>query len=91
MANGNTSAGKSLGQDGSGNLYYGHDVDTTNPTTIYRSTDNGTTWAPYDSGVPQLQEATQFLVNPVDRKMYVYIENEAANSGTLYRTVNPVQ
>jgi len=91
MGNGNTSAGKALGQDGSGNLYYGHDLDTHNPTTIYRSTDNGTTWTPYASGVPQFLEATQFLVNPVDRKMYVYIEDEAANVGTLYRTVNSVQ
>jgi hypothetical protein len=91
MGNGNTSAGKSLGQDGSGNLYYGHDFDTTNPTTIYRSTDNGATWSAYDSGIPQFLEATQFLVNPSDRKMYVYIEDEAANVGTLYRTANPVQ
>ena len=91
MPNRNTSAGKSLGRDGSGNLYYGHNFDTTNPTTIYRSIDNGATWTAYDSGVPHFLEAAQFLVDPADRKMYVYVEDEATGVGTLYRTASPVQ
>ena len=91
LKNTNTSAGKGLGVDGNGYLYYGHNHDTLHATVIRRSTDDGNTWTAYDSGIPPFLEGHEFIVNPADRKLYAIIEDGATNNGWLYSTVNPVQ
>jgi len=89
LKNNNTSAGRSLGQDAQGNLYYGHNHDTTNPTTVYRSTDDGATWSAFDTGLPQFLEDHEFIVNPIDGKMYTVVGDETTG-GWVYSTVNPI-
>jgi len=91
LKNTNTSAGKGLGADANGYLYYGHNHDTLDRTAVYRSTDDGNTWSAYDSGIPAFLEGHEFTVNPADRKLYAIIEDGATNNGWLYCTVNPVQ
>jgi hypothetical protein len=91
LNNAGSSAGKGLTRDANGNLYYGHDQDPGNPTDVYLSTDNGATWAAFDSGIPPGLQGRQFAVNPSDRKLYAVITDENTSSGWLYRTVNPVQ
>jgi len=91
LKNPNSSDGKGLGRDANGNLYYGHNHDTTDPTVVYRSTDDGNTWSAYDSGIPPFLEGHRFVVNPADSKLYAVIEDGVTNNSWLYRTVNPVQ
>ena len=87
LINQNTSAGKGIGRDANGNLYYGHNHDPLNPITIYRSSDNGSTWSEFDNGIPkQYLEAAHFTYNHSDGQMYVVIFEEATNHGWLYRT-----
>ncbi len=91
LSNPNVSAGKGLTRDANGNLYYGHDQDPSDPTDVYLSTDNGTTWAAFDSGIPPNLQGRQFTVNPSDHRLYAVITDEHTSSGWLYRTINPVQ
>lgn len=86
-----SSAGKGLGRDGNGILYYGHNQDPADPTVVYRSTDDGNTWSEYDAGIPSGLQARQFAVDAVDRKLYAVIVDEKLGGGWLYRTVNTVQ
>ena len=90
LKNPNSSAGKGLGRDANGNLYYGHNQDPKDTVVVYRSTDDGSTWKAYDAGIPSGLQARQFAVNPVDRKLYAIIVNEGSG-GWIYRTINPVQ
>src|SRR6266702_3566261 len=84
-------SGKGMGRDANGNLYYGHNSDPTNPTVVYCSTDDGNTWSACDSGIPPFLQGHEVVVNHADGKLYAVTEDEAAKTGTLYRTVNPVQ
>ena len=89
--NQNTAAGKALGRDGNGTLYYGHNHDTNQPTVVFCSSDDGENWSACDSGIPAGLEGHRFTVNPADRKMYAVIEDGTTNNGWLYRTASPVQ
>jgi ligand-binding sensor domain-containing protein len=91
LSNHNTADGKGLGRDATGNLYYGHNHDTTDPTVVYRSTDDGAHWSAFDAGIPPSLEGHRFIVNPSDRKLYAVIEDGATNHGWIYCTANPVQ
>lgn len=91
LPNQNSSAGKGLGRDGTGRLYYGHNHDPNNLTVVHCSTDDGKTWSACDSGIPQGLEGHQFFVNPSDRKLYAVIEDGNTNNGWVYATSNPVQ
>ena len=87
LKNQNTSAGKGIGRDSAGNLYYGHNSDSLNPITIYRSTDNGASWSEFDNGIPQQYlQGRNFTYNHSDGQMYVVIFDEATGHGWLYRT-----
>ena len=88
--NGNTASGRVLGKDGAGNLYYTHNPDPLDPHVIFRSTDQGITWQPFDAGIPTTPAVLthQFFHNPHDGNMYAVIE-AASNSrntppGQLY-------
>ena len=91
LTNHNTADGKGLGRDANGNLYYGHNHDTTDPTVVYRSSDDGNTWSAFDSGIPSSLEGHEFVVNPADRRLYAVIEDGTTNNGWLYGTASPVQ
>ena len=91
LKNPNSSAGKGLGRDANGNLYYGHNQDPMDTVVVYRSTDDGNTWKACDAGIPSGLQARQFAVDPVDRRLYAVIVDEKTGSGWLYRTVNAVQ
>ena len=88
LVNKNTSAGKGIGVDAAGNIYWGHNRDILNPIMIYRSTDGGETWSEYDSGIPPLLEGHGFLQNPFDGKLYAVIEDGKTNNGWVYRTIH---
>ncbi len=49
------------------------------------------TWSACDSGIPPFLQGHEVVVNHADGKLYAVTEDEAAKTGTLYRTVNPVQ
>jgi hypothetical protein len=89
--NSNTADGEALGRDANGTLYYGHRLDTKDPTVVYCSTDDGNTWVACDSGLPQFKQANRLVVNPADGRLYAVVRDEAPSQGVLYRTVNPVQ
>jgi hypothetical protein len=89
-SNSNTADGLALARDANGTLYYGHKKDSSDPTSMYCSTDDGSTWKACDSGMPHLLQVRRIAVNPTDRKLYAVVHDDAAG-GALYRTVNPVQ
>ena len=91
LSNRNSADGKAMGQDAHGNLYYGHRHDTTNLTSVYRSINDGASWQAFDNGIPTGLEAHEFLISPIDNKMYSVIEDGGTNHGWVYRTVNAVQ
>jgi hypothetical protein len=90
-SNNNTADGIALGRDTNGTLYYGHRQDSSDPTTIYCSTDDGNTWKGCATGVPQSQEVFRFVLNHADGKMYAVVRDLTTDTGALYRTVNPVR
>ena len=89
-SNSNTADGIALARDANGNLYYGHKKDASDPTSVYCSTDDGSTWIACDSGMPQFLQVRRFVINPTDRKLYAVVHDDTTG-GMLYRTVNPVQ
>jgi hypothetical protein len=89
-ANSNTADGYALARDANGTLYYGHKRDSSDPTSLYCSTDDGSTWKACDGGIPQSLAVRRLVVNPADRKMYA-IGWDVNDIGTLYRTIDPVQ
>jgi hypothetical protein len=80
-----------LGRDAAGDLFYGHDPDPSDSTTVRCSADDGSTWKAYDSGIPSGLRAQSFVVNPADGRLFAVIRDEASNTASLYSTVNPVQ
>jgi hypothetical protein len=87
LKNENTSAGKGIGKDAAGNLYWGHNRDLHNQILIYRSADDGATWSEFDSGIPAGLEGHEFVENPADGRVYAVIEDGATNNGWVYRTI----
>ena len=90
-SNSRTADGRGLARDASGTLYYGHRLDPSDPISLYCSTDNGGSWSPCDSGLPQSREVHRLAVNPADGRMFLTTWDEVNQAGALYRTVNPVQ
>ncbi len=86
-----TADGIAMARDSSGVLYYGHGSAAADPTVLYCSTDDGSTWQACDGGLPQAQEIHRLVVNPADEKMYATVWDEVSGTGKIYRTVNPVQ
>jgi len=91
LKNLNTSPGKAIGSDVAGNLYWGHSRDPHNRVVIYHSTNDGTTWSQFDSGIPPGLEGHGFVQNPSDQKVYAVIEDGATNDGWIYRTHSAVR
>jgi hypothetical protein len=86
LGNGNTSAGDGLYRDSLGSIYYGHNKDTVNPITVYRSLDQGATWQDWSTGINSASHLTghQFIENLVDGKIYAVIIDSATNAGAVY-------
>jgi len=91
LTNNNTAAGRAMGRDAAGDLFYGHNPDPSDSTTVRCSTDDGSTWKACDSGIPSGLRALSFVVNPVDGRLFAVIRDEASNTAFLYRTVDPIQ
>jgi hypothetical protein len=91
LANHNTAAGKGMGRDASGDLFYGHNPDPSDTTSVRCSIDDGASWKACDSGIPAGLTAQDFLVSPADGKLYTVIRDESGNAGFLYRTTTAVQ
>jgi hypothetical protein len=91
LANHNTAAGKGMGRDAGGDLFYGHNPDPSDSTGVRCSTDDGATWKPCDSGIPAGLTAQDFIVSPSDGKLYSVIRDESGNAGFLYGTTAAVQ
>jgi hypothetical protein len=81
--NNNTAAGKVLGRDGAGNLYYTHQPDSTDQVIVHRSTAQGIagSWSAYDSGLPASgypgvagNTVKQYFYNPHDGRMYIVVQ-----------------
>lgn len=77
-------------KDANGNLYYGHDLDSLDPTVVYRSTDSGNTSSAYDAGLPP-STGRQFAVDSGDGRLYLVVADQSSGGGALDRTVDPVQ
>ena len=77
-------------------LYYGYsNSNGTDQGTIYRSTDNGSTWIAQNSGIPTSSnggnlEAWHFITNPADHKLYVNLQDGQTNNGWEYVSTNPI-
>jgi hypothetical protein len=91
LANHTTAAGKGMGRDAAGDLFYGHNPDPSDSTSVRCSTDDGATWRACDSGIPAGLTAQDFLVSPADGKLYSVIRDENGNAGFLYSTTSAVQ
>ena len=91
LANGNTANGHGLGRAAGGEMFYSHNADTTNNSSVECSTDNGSTWTECDSGMPQGLTAHAFVVSPADGKLYAVMQDESTDNAMLYATVNRVQ
>jgi hypothetical protein len=91
LANHNTANGKGMGRDAHGDLFYGHNPDPSDTTSVRCSTDDGATWKACDSGIPAGLTAQDFIVSPADGKLYSVIRDESGNAGFLYATTATVQ
>lgn len=91
LANGNTANGHGMARSSSGELFYGHNADPTNNTSVECSTDNGSTWSGCDSGMPSGLTGHEFVVSPADGKLYAVMHDEGAGTGALYVTTSAVQ
>lgn len=74
--------GRVLFADSQFNIYYGKNIDS-DPASVYRSTDGGSTWQRFDTGMPSGLDIESFAQNPVDGKIYA-----AQDGPDLYRTLN---
>jgi hypothetical protein len=74
--------GRTLFTDSQSVIYYAKKADT-DPVTIYRSSDGGSNWQPFDAGIPAGLDIESLAQNPNDGKIYA-----ASNGPNLYRTVN---
>lgn len=86
VSNPNTSAGDAIYRDSASSIYEGHNNDTVNPISVYRSLDQGATWQEWDTGLPAHLDAWQFLENPNDGMLYAVILDDSTNAGWIYRT-----
>lgn len=87
LGNANTSAGNALYRDSNGSIYEGHNHDTSNAITIYRSLDQGTSWQEWDTGIPTTHlDIAQFIENPSDGKIYAVVVDDSTNAGSIYST-----
>ena len=91
LANTNTAQGHGMARNASGELFYGHNADPTNPTSVQCSADDGSTWTACDSGLPSGLTGREFVINPSDGKLYAVMLDEGAGTGALYRTVSAAQ
>jgi hypothetical protein len=88
--NSNTADGYALAS-ANGTLYYGHKFDSSDPTSLYCSTNDGQTWTACDGGMPHSLEVRRLVVNPADKKMYAIAWDTTTDTGAVYSTANPVQ
>jgi hypothetical protein len=91
LANHNTANGKALGRDAAGDMFYGHNPDPSDTTSVRCSTDDGATWKACDSGVPAGLTAQSFVISPADGKLFAVLRDESGNAGFLHRTTIAVQ
>jgi hypothetical protein len=91
LANPNTSEGKGLGRDSAGDLFYGHNPDPNDTTSVRCSTNSGSTWVACDSGIPSGLTAQDFVISPADGHLFAVMRNEGGNAGSLYKTVSAIQ
>lgn len=91
LANGNTANGHGLARSAGGELFYGHNADPTNNSSVECSTDNGSAWTQCDSGMPAGLTGHEFVVSPADGKLYAVMQDEGTGNGTLYVTTSAVQ
>jgi hypothetical protein len=91
LPNHNTANGKGMGRDSAGDLFYGHNPDPSDTSSVRCSTDAGASWKACDSGIPPGQTAQDFVVSPADGRLLAVIRNENGNAGSLYRTTSAVQ
>lgn len=91
LTNGNTANGHGMARTASGELFYGHNADPTNNSSVECSTDNGSTWRECDTGMPSGLTGHEFLVSPADGKLYAVMQDEGTGNGTLYVTTGAVQ
>jgi hypothetical protein len=89
--NPSTADGIAMARDANGMLYFGHRYASGDPTSVYCSADDGSTWQACDSGLPKSQEVYRMAVNPADGKMYATVWDVAGDGAKIYRTVKPVQ
>ena len=91
LTNHNTAAGKGMGRDSGGDLFYSHNPDPSDTTSVRCSTDDGATWKACGSGIPAGLTGQDFIVSSADGKLYAVIRDETGNAGFLYRTTSAVQ
>ena len=91
LANHNTAAGKGMGRDAAGDLFYGHNPDSNDTSSVRCSTDGGLNWSRCDSGIPGGLTAQDFVISPADGRLFAVMRDEGGNSGSLYRTTSAIQ
>ncbi len=96
ISTGGVVSGRGLGRDPSGNLYWGHSqvnggtpaacgsISSNCPASIFRSTDGGTTWLPFNTGLPDNLEGWRFIYSNLDGHLYVAFQG-ASGASAVYR------